>query len=84
MSSEEVKIEFSRLVNRGIVLGSVWIFGIGSVIAIISGYQAGRLLKESGIKTESSSKIQKCYLIGALGILIDLAVVLIIVFFRKK
>ncbi|MBK9331956.1 MAG: hypothetical protein IPM96_06015 [Ignavibacteria bacterium] len=84
MSAEEVRTEFFRLVNRGIVLGTVWIFGIGSVIAIISGYQAGRLLKESGVSIAGSNKIQKCYMIGALGILVDLAVIFIIVFFRKK
>ena len=51
MINEKVQTEVNILVNRGIVLGLVWIMGIGSVIALISGFKAKKLIRtaENGL-----------------------------------
>jgi len=79
-----MQTEFSRLVNRGIIFGSIWIFGIGSIIAFTSGFQAIKLYKQSDKSLSGKNKIFKCFLIGAIGLLLDLTAVLIIILFRKK
>ena len=84
MTHAEMQIEFSRLVNRGIILGCVWIFGIGSVIALASGFQAKKLFDLSGKSLSGKNKIYKSFLIGIIGLLIDFSAVLIIILFRKK
>ena len=59
MNKEFLQKEFDRITNRGIIFGLIWIMGIGSVIAIISGYQAGKIFKESGNSLEGKDKIFK-------------------------
>ena len=84
MKTEELQIEFDRLTNRGIIFGLIWIMGIGSIIAIISGYQAGKIYKESGNTLEGKNKMTKSYIAGFAGILLWIIAILIIVIFRKN
>lgn len=84
MTAEETQTEFDRLVNRGIILGIVWMVGIGSVIALISGYQASKLFELSGGHLEGKGRIYKCYFIGITGLLVVAAAAMILILFRKK
>lgn len=84
MTKTEMQTEFSRLVNRGIIFGSIWIFGIGSVIAFTSGFQAKKLFEKSDRSLSGKNKIYKCFLIGVVGLLLDLSAVIIIILFRKN
>ncbi len=73
-----------RIVNRGIILGSVWIFGIGSVISLKSAVQASKILKQSYYPLEGKGKVKKCYVIGIAGLLIWVISILIIIVYRNK
>lgn len=84
-SREDLETEFYRLVNRGIILGYVWILGAGSVISLISAYQANKILQTG--KTDipdGKSKIRKCIIIGVSGLLVWVIAITIIIVFRKK
>ncbi|MEZ4822827.1 MAG: hypothetical protein R2942_10565 [Ignavibacteria bacterium] len=83
MEKEILQKEFDRVTNRGIIFGLVWIMGIGSVIALISGYQAGKIYKESGNSLEGKNKIFKSYIAGFSGILLWIIAILIIIIFKK-
>lgn len=76
--------EVFRLVNRGIILGSVWIFGIGSVISLISAVQANKILNQSTYPLEGKAKVRKCFIIGVAGLLVWVIALLIIILYRKK
>lgn len=84
MNKEILQKEFDRITNRGIIFGLIWIMGIGSVIAIISGYQAGKIFKESGNSLEGKDRIFKSYIAGFSGILLWIIAILIIIIFKKK
>ena len=84
MDKESAQIEFNRLTNRGIILGSAWILGVGSVISLISAYQANKLFYGSGFELEGKNKIRKCILIGIAGLLVWAIAISIIIIFRKK
>ncbi len=84
MEKEILQKEFDRITNRGIIFGLVWIMGIGSVIALISGYQAGKIYKESGNLLEGKNKIFKSYIAGLSGILLWIIALLIIIIFKKS
>jgi len=84
MDKESMQVEFNRLVNRGIILGSVWIMGIGSVISLISAFQANKILKTSGFNIEGKEKVVKCLLIGIAGLLVWVIAIAIILIFKKK
>ncbi len=81
---QSVQTEFTRIVNRGIILGFVWILGVGSVIALISGFQAKKISREAGFELEGKDKITKCFLVGIGGFLLWAIAITIIIVFRKK
>ena len=83
MNKEILQKEFDRLTTRGIVFGIIWIMGIGSIIAFISGYQAGKIYRESGNSLVGKNRITKTYIAGFAGILLWIIAILIIVIFKK-
>ncbi len=84
MEKESMQVEFNRLINRGIILGSVWILGVGSVISLISAFQANKILKHSGYNIEGKNKVIKCFIIGISGLLVWVIAISIILIFKKK
>lgn len=84
MNKQVMQIEVNRLLNRGIVFGFIWIMGIGSVIAIISGFQANKIIAESGYILEGKSKAMRCIILGIAGLLIVLSVIVFVIIFRRK
>lgn len=84
MNKEILQEEFNRITTRGLVFGIIWIMGIGSIIALISGYQAAKIYKESGNTLEGKNKITKSYLAGFAGILLWIIAISIIIIFKKK
>ncbi|MEO8447970.1 MAG: hypothetical protein ABI528_10765 [bacterium] len=83
-TKEELQTEVNRLVNRGIILGTVWILGAGSVIAFISAFQANKIIKTSGFQLDGKKKVTRCILIGVAGIMLWVIAIAIIIIFRKK
>lgn len=84
LNQADLQTEVNRLVNRGIILGFVWILGVGSVIALISGFQAQSIIKNSQFNLEGRSKVKKCFIIGISGLLVWVIAIFIIIIFRKK
>ncbi len=84
MNKLSAQTEFDRLTNRGVILGYVWIMGVGSVISLISAYQAKKLFNASGSSIQGKSKITKCNVIGIAGLLVWVIAIAIIILFRKK
>lgn len=84
MDKETAQTEFNRLTNRGIILGYVWILGAGSIISLISAYQAKKLFYSSEFALEGKNKITKCFAIGIAGLLVWVIAIAVIIIFRKK
>ncbi len=84
MINEKVQTEVNRLVNRGIILGLVWMMGIGSVIALISGFQAKKLIRSSQNGITGNKKANQSILIGVLGLLVWVIVIAFIIKYRKN
>jgi hypothetical protein len=84
LEQENLQIEFNRIVNRGVILGIVWIMGVGSIIALISGFQANKILKEADYNLEGKEKIRKCFVVGIAGLLVWVIAITIIIVFKKK
>ncbi len=83
MTDEKAQTEINRLVNRGIVLGLVWIMGIGSVIALISGFQAKKLIRSSENVLTGNKKANQSILIGILGLLVWVVVFAFIIKYKR-
>lgn len=64
-----LQIKVSKILSRGFVFSIVWLAGIGSLIAIISGIQALRLIKKSQKEIVGTKMAWWCIIVGSLGIL---------------
>lgn len=84
MKNETMQTEVNRIVNRGIIFGIIWIMGIGSIIALTSGFQAKKIIKESGNTLDGNSKATKSILIGIGGLFVWVIAIAIIIIFRKN
>lgn len=84
MNNEAMQSEVNRIVNRGIIFGIIWIMGIGSIIAILSGFQAKKLIRQSGNTLTGNNKATKSILIGISGFLLWAIAIAIIIVFKKQ
>jgi hypothetical protein len=83
MENEELQTEVKRLLTRGFIFGIIWIMGVGSVIAIISGFQAKKIISGSGNKLEGNKKATQSILIGIAGLLVWIIAGYIIFKYRR-
>lgn len=65
-----VQAQVNGLLRRGLVFSILWLMGIGSVIAVVSGLKAKRLIEESGGTVTGIGKVWWCLIVGGLGIAI--------------
>lgn len=47
LSNLDLQIKVSKLLSRGFIFSIVWLVGIGSLIAFISGLRALKIIKQS-------------------------------------
>ena len=65
-----VQARVNGLLRRGVVFSLLWLMGIGSAIAVVSGLRAKRLIEESGGTVTGLGKVWWCLIVGGLGIII--------------
>jgi len=83
MINQNLQEEVNRIINRGIIFGIIWILGIGSIIALTSGFQAKKMIRQSEYKLTGNRKATKSILIGIGGLLVWVVAIFIIVKFKK-
>jgi undecaprenyl pyrophosphate phosphatase UppP len=66
----ELQIKVSKLLSRGFVFSIVWIGGIGSLIAFISGLKARKIISQSNREIGVIKMAWWCIVVGALGMII--------------
>jgi hypothetical protein len=64
LSQEQV----DRTLRWGIIFSILWLMGIGSLIAVISGLKARRLILDSNGAIAGMGKVWWCLIVGSLGI----------------
>jgi hypothetical protein len=66
----ELQIKVSKILSRGFVFSIVWLGGVGSLIAFISGLQARKIINQSNGKIAGLKMAWWCIIAGALGMII--------------
>lgn len=66
----ELQIKVSKILSRGFIFSIVWLAGIGSLIAFISGLQARQMINRSGGEIGGLKLAWWCIIVGALGMII--------------
>jgi len=72
-----VQARVDGLLRRGMIFSILWLMGIGSAIAVISGVKAKRLIEESGGTVSGMKRVWWCLIVGGIGLLIWVPVVII-------
>jgi hypothetical protein len=65
-----IQRDIDRLLQRGVIFSLVWLMGIGSVIAVVSGLRAKRLIEQSNGAASGMGRVWWCLIVGGLGIVI--------------
>jgi len=76
--TQDAQSRVDSLLKRGIVFSIVWLGGIGSLIAVVSGIKARKLINQSDGKLSGMGRVWWCLILGGIGILIWLPIVVII------
>jgi len=66
----ELQIKVSKILSRGFIFSIVWLAGIGSLIAFISGLQARKIINQSNGEIDGIKMAWWCIIVGAFGIII--------------
>jgi len=66
----ETQVKVSRILSRGFVFSLVWLGGIGSLIAVISGLQARYLIKKSNKQIGGIKMAWWCIIVGLVGMVL--------------
>ena len=72
-----VQAHVDGLLRRGMIFSILWLMGIGSAIAVISGIKAKRLIHESGGTVVGMKQVWWCLIVGGIGLLIWVPVVIV-------
>lgn len=65
----EQQVRVSRMLATGFVFSLVWLGGIGSLVALIKGLKARRIIQQSRGELSGIEMAWWCIIVGALGVL---------------
>jgi len=65
----ELQIKVSKILSRGFIFSIVWLVGVGSLIAFISGIQARKIINKSKGEITGIKMAWWCIIIGGLGMI---------------
>jgi hypothetical protein len=57
------------ILRLGIIFSIVWVMGLGSLLAVIAGLRARRLIRKSGGQLVGTNRVRWCLIVGGLGLL---------------
>jgi len=75
--NNRIQQQVDSLLKRGVVLSILWLAGIGSLIALVSGLKAKRLIAQSEGTAIGTGRVWWCVVVGGLGVAIWLPIILI-------
>jgi hypothetical protein len=67
----ELQIKVSKILSRGFIFSIVWLAGIGSLIAFISGLQARRIINQTKGEIGGIKMAWWGIIVGAFGMIIS-------------
>jgi len=69
-SNLELQIKVSKILSRGFVFSIVWLAGIGSLIALISGLWARKVINQSNGEIVGLRMARWCIIVGLIGVVL--------------
>ena len=66
----EAQRQIDAVLRRGIIFSILWLAGIGSIIAILSGLKAKKLIANLGVEASGMGRVWWCLIVGGVGVLV--------------
>lgn len=57
------------MLRRGVFYSIFWLFGVGSIIAIVQGYKALKIIRHSSGEIKGRGKVMWCFIVGGAAVL---------------
>jgi hypothetical protein len=64
-----VQERINSMLRRGVVFSIIWLLGVGSLLAVVIGIRALRIIVRSDGEIEGTGKALWCVIVGGLGLL---------------
>ena len=77
VSEENIQQKIDRTLIWGIVSSVMWIWGVGSIVALICGLKARKDIKASGGTYRGSVRVWWCLLVGGAGVIWGISMVVL-------
>ena len=74
---DRIQQKIDSLLKKGIVLSILWLAGIGSLMALVFGLRAKRLIAESDGVATGTGRVWWCVIVGGVGVAIWLPIILL-------
>ena len=78
-SSDHLQDEVNSMLRRGIFFSIFWLMGVGSLIAIVQGVKARKIIRQSNGEIKGMGKVTWCFIVGGAGLLFWGFVVLMVI-----
>ena len=78
-SHNQLQHQVNSMLRRGILFSIFWLIGIGSLISIIQGIKALRIIRESNGEIKGMGKVLWCFIVGGSGLLFWGFVILLVI-----
>jgi hypothetical protein len=80
----ELQVKVSKILSRGFVFSIVWIGGIGSFIAFISGLKARKIINQSNGELAGLKMAWWCIIVGGVGTIVAPLTIISVVMNQSK
>jgi hypothetical protein len=74
--------EVDSMLRRGVLFSIFWLMGVGSLIAVVQGFKAQKIIRESNGDLKGMGKVTWCFIVGGTGLLFWGFVILMVVIKR--
>lgn len=72
-----VQARVDGILRLGMICSVLWLMGIGSAVAVVSGLKAQRLIRESGNPIAGMPRVRWCLVVGGIGLAVWVPVVIV-------
>jgi hypothetical protein len=77
---EDVERKVRSLLRVGIFFSIFWIAGIGSIISIVLGLKAKKIIKQEDMNTTGMGGVYWCIIVGSFGFILSVLIFIAIAF----
>jgi hypothetical protein len=78
-SRDHLQNHVNSMLRRGIFFSIFWLMGVGSLIAIVQGFKARKIIRHSNGEIKGMGKVMWCFIVGGAGLLFWGFVILMVI-----